>query len=129
MKTLVAISLSFLIFFQSVGFGIDDMFMLRDLTEHFKCHSEKYGDSVFDFFQKHYGSLQKEHSKEEDSHHENLPFQHHNCQHLVAEVILVAYEFPFKKSVVNTMAKPHFFYKDLYSFLENSPIFQPPQLA
>lgn len=129
MKTVFAISLSFLIFFQSVGFGIPDVFMMKDLTEHVKYHSEEYGDTLFDFFQKHYGSLQSEHSQEGDPHHEKLPFQHHNCHHLIAEVILVAYEFQLKKSMVSAMVNPHFFYQDLYSFLEKTTIFQPPQLA
>ena len=57
MKTLFAISLSLLVFFQSVGIGISDVFMLTDLVEHAKFHSEEYGDDFFAFFDKHYGAL------------------------------------------------------------------------
>lgn len=128
-RTVVAISLSLLIFFQNVGLEISDIFMLKDLTEHVKYHSEEYGDSVFAFFQKHYGSLQNEHRQNDDPNHEKLPFQHNNCHHVIVEVVLVAYEFELKKPVVHVMVNPHFFYQNLYTFLENNPIFQPPQIA
>lgn len=132
MKIIVAISLSFLVFFQSVGFGVADIFMLTDLVEHVKHHSEEYGDDFLTFFQKHYGELKAEHQKshkEEKSQHEKLPFQHNNCNHLLAEVIVSSYEFQLEKSIVSYTATPHFYYQDLYSFLERVSIFQPPQLA
>ncbi|MGB3343912.1 MAG: hypothetical protein WBA61_08375 [Aequorivita sp.] len=132
MKIIVAISLSFLVFFQSVGFGVADIFMLTDLVEHVKYHSEEYGDDFLTFFQKHYGELKSEHQKshkEEKSQHEKLPFQHNNCNHLLAEVIVGSYEFQLEKSIVSYTATPHFYYQDLYSFLERVSIFQPPQLA
>lgn len=132
MKTIVAISLSFLVFFQSVGFGMADIFTLNDLVEHAKYHSEEYGDDFLTFFQKHYGELKAEHQKsnnEEKSQHEKLPFQHNNCIHLLAEVVVIDYEFPLEKSVVSYMVNPHFYYQDLYSFLERASIFQPPKIA
>lgn len=132
MKTLFAISLSLLVFFQSVGFGISDVFMLTDLVEHAKFHSEEHGDNFFVFFEKHYGALKAEHQKnhqEEKSQHDRLPFQHNNCNHLLTEVIVIGYEFPLKKSIVSTTVKHHFYYQDLYFFLEKSTIFQPPKIA
>lgn len=110
---------------------MSDIFMLNDLVEHAHYHSEKYGDDFFTFFEKHYGALKTEHdnSTQEDSRHENLPFQHNNCHHLIAEVIIVEYEFYLKKSQVSYDTNPHFYYQDLYSFLERTSIFQPPQTA
>lgn len=132
MKTIVAISLSFLVFVQSVGFGMSDIFMLKDLVEHANFHSKEYGDDYFTFFEKHYGNLKGEHQKkhqEEKSQHEKLPFQHNNCNHLIGEVIVFGYEFHLEKSTVSYTADPHFYYQDLYSFLERASIFQPPRLA
>lgn len=132
MKTIISISLSFLIFFQSVGIGMSDVFMLNDLIEHAKYHSETYGDDFFTFLEKHYGTLKAEHEKnkqEENHDHKKLPFQHNNCNHLLIEIVLVFYEFPIKKSEISYPQKHHSYYQDFYSFLNNSNIFQPPQIA
>lgn len=132
MKILVAISLSFLVFFQSVGLSISDVFMFSELVEHSQYHSQEFGDDFFTFFQKHYGDLKAEHQKnhkEEKSQHEKLPFQHNHCNHLMAEVIVISYEFPLDKTVVSYTVNPHFFYQDLYSFQERVSIFQPPKIA
>lgn len=106
--------------------------MLNDLVEHANYHSEEFGDDFFTFFEKHYGDLKTEHQKNDEkgkSQHENLPFQHNHCNHLLAEVIVLSYEFPLEKSVVSYTANPHFYYQDLYSFLERASIFQPPKIA
>lgn len=132
MKTIVAISLSFLVFFQSVGIGLSDILTITDLVEHAKYHSEEFGDDLFTLFEKHYGDLKAEHQKnhqEEKSQHDKLPFQHNNCNHLVAEVVLPNYELPLEKKVVSYTANPHFFYQDLYTYLERVSIFQPPKIA
>jgi len=132
LKTIVAISLSFLVFIQSAGLSISDIFLLNDLIEHAEYHSEEYGDDFFTFFEKHYGDLKAEHEnsqKGEKSSHEKLPFQHNNCNHLVAEVIVVGYEFMLEKTVISYNANPHFYYQDLYSFLERTSVFQPPKIA
>lgn len=130
MKILVTISLSFLVFFQSVAMDISDVFMLTDLVEHAKFHSEKYGDDFFTFIEKHYGALKSEHqesAQEENHKHDKLPFQHNNCNHLLTEVILINYNFNFEKTETYYPSKHHFFYKNLYSFLERNTIFQPPK--
>lgn len=132
MKILFAISLSILVFFQSVGIGMSDFFMLNDLVEHAQFHSKEYGDDYFTFFEKHYGALKAEHlksHKDENSQHEKLPFQHNNCNHLITEVVVLGYDFSLKKSVISYTTKPHFYYQDLYFFLERTSIFQPPQTA
>ena len=111
---------------------MSDIFMLTDLVEHAQFHSEEYGDDFFTFFEKHYGDLKAEHQKthkEEKSQHEKLPFQHNSCNHLVADVIVIDYVFTLEKAVVSYTANPHFYYQDLYSFLERSSIFQPPKIA
>ena len=106
--------------------------MLKDLVEHAQFHSDEYGDDFLVFFEKHYGELKTEHQKshqEEKSQHEKLPFQHNSCNHLLVEVIVIGYEFPLEKSVVSYPANLHFYYQDLYFFLERASIFQPPKIA
>src|SRR5690554_3799236 len=132
MKTLIAISLSFLLFFQSVGIGMADVFMLNDLVEHAKFHSETYGDNFLTFTEKHNGSLKAEQqqNKHEEIHDDDkLTLQHNNCNQLITEIVLMDYEFPLKKSEISYPQEHHFYYQDFYSFLNRSNIFQPPKTA
>lgn len=132
MKTVFAISFSFLLAFQSVGFGIQDMFLLSKLVQHAQHHSESHGDDFFTFMQKHYGSLKAEHQdkeNEENHDHEQLPFQHISCHHTLADVVLVPFEIPILKAEINTLQSHTFHYQNLYSSLEKVSIFQPPKFA
>jgi|SRR5690554_5038544 len=132
MKILVAIFLSFLISFQSVGIGISDLFMLNELIDHVDFHAEEHGDDFFDFFEKHYGSLKAEHEQthqEEKAQHQKLPFQHYNLAHISSAVIINGYEFYFKKPLETVFVQHNSYYLSLYSFVESISIFQPPQKA
>lgn len=129
---MVAIALSFLVFFQSAGLGMNDLFLLGRLMEHAEYHSENYGDDFFTFFEKHYGALKAEHQKdhkEERQEHEELPFQHISCHHVLTEVVLAPFEINLQPSYL-PVQKPHrFFYQNLYSSLEKTSLFQPPKSA
>ncbi|MCG2431079.1 hypothetical protein [Aequorivita xiaoshiensis] len=132
MKTIFAISFSFLIAFQSVGVGIQDILLIEKLVQHAEYHFENHGDDFFTFMQKHYGSLQAEHEEEqkEDKHeHEKLPFQHISCHHVLTDVLLVSLDFEIPKVEINIPQSHEFHYQNLYSSLEKVSIFQPPQLA
>lgn len=132
MKTIVAISLSFLVFFQSVGFGVQDIFLLGKLAQHAEHHSENHGDDFFTFMQKHYGTLKAEHQENdaEDKHdHEELPFQHISCHHILSDIALVPFEFPLIRVVLDLQHTHTFNYQNLYSSLEKVSIFQPPKFA
>lgn len=132
MKILFTILLSLLVFFQSVGINISDIFMVIDLVEHAKFHAEEHGDDFFTFFEKHYGTLKAEHQKEhqeERSQHENLPFQHSNITPPLSEVDLADTGISLKRTLFSSTATHQFYYKDLYSFLERESIFQPPKFA
>lgn len=130
MKTIFAISFSFLIAFQSVGFGIQDMFLLGKLVQHAQHHSEDHGDDFFTFMQMHYGSLKAEHQESEESHdHDKLPFQHISCHHTLADIVIVPFELPILKSEIIIQQSHTFYYQNLYSSLEKVSIFQPPKFA
>lgn len=132
MKSLFAISFSLLIVFQSVGFGMQDIFLLERLVQHAEYHSENYGDDFFTFYEKHYGSLKTEHQKnhkEEDQEHQELPFQHTSCHHVLNDVVFAPFEIPILKAEINTQRLHTFHYQNLYSSLEKVSIFQPPKFA
>lgn|SRR5690625_2408003 len=132
MKVLIAISLSFLVFFQSVGMDMSDIFMLTDFIEHAKFHSVEHGDDFFTFLDKHYGSLKAAHEEahqEEKSEHEKLPFQNKTNINIISEVIVEDYEFPLIKSMIYHLIKHHFYYQNHYNFLDRDSIFQPPRFA
>lgn len=132
MKTLFAISLSFLVLFQSAGLGMKDIFLLGRFVEHAEYHSENYGDDFFTFYEKHYASLKTEHQKnhnEEKQEHEELPFQHISCHHLMIDVVLVPYELPILKGELAINNSHTFYYQNLYFSLEKVSIFQPPKFA
>ena len=132
MKKVVIILISLLVFFQSMGVNIADVYLLKDLLEHVQYHSEDIGDDFLMFFQKHYGDLKAEHhnnNKEEKSQHEKLPFQQNKCNHLLTEIVVLDYGVLLEKPLFSYTANSHFYYQDLYSSLERDSIFQPPQIA
>lgn len=129
---LITISLSFLVFFQSLGIGASDIFMLVDLVEHAQYHSEEYGDDFFIFFEKHYGSLKGEHNQnhqDEESQHKNLPFQQNTSVHFLSEVDIFTDDFHVQKPSLFTVEKDIFYYHNIYSSRYSKTIFQPPKYA
>ncbi len=72
-----SILLAFLFLMQTVQIQISDLFHFRDLAEHYTYHSEEFGDDLFNFIEKHYGTLAKKHRDDqprEQQDHQNLPF-------------------------------------------------------
>ncbi|WP_139855681.1 hypothetical protein [Aequorivita sinensis] len=126
MKAIFAISFSFLLAFQSVGIGIQDIFLIGKLVQHAEYHSENYGDDFFTFVQKHYG-IEKENHQEPE--HEELPFQHISCQHVLTDVVIISLDITLPKVEINIPQSHKFYYQNLYSSLEKISIFQPPKFA
>lgn len=132
MKTVIAISLSFLVLFQSAGFSMVDISELKMLWDHADYHTQEHGDDFYTFLDKHYGSLKFEHlnnHEEEQSKHEKLPFQHGTCQNLVIAIISYPLDNPFGKPMVSKETVFNFNYNDLYSFQKQVSFFEPPKLA
>ncbi|HZW76865.1 MAG TPA: hypothetical protein VFF21_01015 [Flavobacteriaceae bacterium] len=132
MKNFVAILLSTLILTQGAGLGVGDILLFGRLLEHAQCHSENYGDDFLTFLAEHYGPLYSEHKDahgEDDSHHKHLPFHHDQCHHSIAEVIVYSYEFPIERAYLPIISDSNFFYLDLHSSFEKTPLFQPPKIA
>lgn len=121
-----------LIFTQGAGLGLGDILLVGSLLEHAKYHSETYDDDFLTFLAEHYGSKHADHNTvhdHQDPHHKHLPFQHEHCNHSIAEVIVIAYEFPLAKPVFLKVPETNFYYLDLFSSFEEAPLFQPPRSA
>jgi len=123
---------SCLILIQSLNINFNDIVQLNGLIEHSKFHSKTYGDNFFSFIGKHYGELKQEHSKqhqEEKKKHEQLPFNHQSCAHSSIDLVSIIYDIPLLKSLPITTNSSNFYYLELYSLFEKTPVFEPPKLA
>ena len=118
-----------LILIQNFDLGFEDISKIDDLIEHASFHKDIYGDSFIDFIVEHYA---ENFSNHEDDHkeHDNLPFKHdsNNCQNTITLFTLGFCVFELKSNQAS-QHKSHFFYKDLYTFLNKSSVFQPPRQA
>ena len=123
--------LSFFLLMQSFNIHFSDVSQLSTLLKHIEFHESTYGDDIFSFIAKHYGDKVTEHEKQQEKSkdHQRLPFHHNIC---VDTVPLFLFETSFVRLVLSeslTLKKRSFFYHNFYSFLENTDILQPPQMA
>lgn len=132
MAKVLSLMLSVLLLLQSANPDMGDMLQISDLMEHARFHSEKYGDSFLTFLSKHYGALEQDHKKthqEEQSQHEELPFNHQACNHPALVFVLTGKPLPSMRSVNLATSPSNFFYQDSSSSFEQFEIFQPPRLT
>lgn len=128
MKTALSILLSLSISFQSLHLKVEDLWSVQELLEHVEMHSQKYGDSLGEFFVKHYGSLKTEHY-DTHSEHDKLPFNHKSTSIGVSVFLLDHQELPALWVAYATPSTHTYFYVSMYSSLEMDEIFQPPKHA
>lgn len=124
--------LAFLLLFQGTFWNMDDVTRMGALIEHAQFHADAYGDSFLDFLSKHYGELQKEHDgkhQEEQSPHDDLPFQHQSFVLVVADLNCMTARYTPPYSVVNDNTSQDFHYQNNYASLACFDIFQPPKIA
>lgn len=132
MTKLLSISISFIILIQSFGISFYDLLRLDAFIEHAQFHSEQHGDTVFVFISKHYGELKLNHEEkehEEKEEHEQLPFNHNNCTHILsmASFILNTFKSELKIFDFPEDIEANFFYHESRSSLHKLGLFQPPQ--
>ncbi|PTX59759.1 hypothetical protein C8N46_10869 [Kordia periserrulae] len=128
---IITISLSFLIFSQSVGFSVKDVLQIGDFFEHAQYHNEQYGDSLLEFISKHYGVLKTEHEQEhqeEREKHEKLPFQQ-TLQVGATAFILQSVEIQIKSIDFSELRDVQFHYLQSDSSLHSQKHLQPPRLS
>ena len=129
MRSLISISLSLLLLLQTVNFGATEVFRLGDLLEHAELHSKEYGDSFLSFLEKHYGSSREDHLATHEG-HEKLPFNHDS---MTKSTISVFFFYPRQvlelPETSYTPRATQFFYAEIFSFLVEQDIYQPPKMA
>lgn len=130
MSKLFSITLSLIIFTQSLGMTINDVVQIDEFIEHAKFHSQQYGDNVLVFISKHYGDLKADHEKEhqeEKEDHEQLPFKHHSISTSQLVFIFHTDKEEFGKTLFQKNSKTYFHYLSLFSSLHKRGLFQPPK--
>lgn len=126
----LSILLSVLLFLQGMRLDVSDIAQFDELLEHARFHSQKYGDNFLVFLSKHYGDLQEHHNQahqEEQGEHEELPFNHHSCQHLATTFLLLTRPLPLTRALVSADTSANFHYQETYSSFQKFDIFQPPR--
>lgn len=116
----------FLIAGMMTNTDMHEILKISNLVEHFKEHVAEQPRATFiDLIDMHYGS---DHPQEKpDKHHDNLPFQSHNCSHTSAVyVVNVSGTIDFELFENSTTVLS--FYKAQFPPQISGSIWQPPQL-
>jgi len=132
MIKLTSIFLSLLVFTQSLSSYVGTFDEVETLLEHAKVHADTYGDNIVVFLSKHYGELRVQHLKENNDtngDHEKLPFTHQNCSHSIAALNLTVTTLLPDNPIPVVDTTGYFNYSNLYTSLDESGIFQPPQFT
>ena len=130
-KASLSILLSALVLLQGLNLHVSEILELHVLLEHIEHHQSSYGDDLFSFLEKHYGTKKAEHDQEEHQNggnHENLPFKDQAC-HSPAPTMIVLAVSPIRNLISDgIMPRPSYHYQESYSFLDQTDIFQPPRI-
>ncbi|WP_299519582.1 hypothetical protein [Winogradskyella sp.] len=132
MSKLISILLSGFILIQSFQITLEDIMQIDELIEHAKFHKQEYGDNFFVFLSKHYGELKAEHSKtnqEEQSDHEQLPFQFQGQSTVLLAFLSSNYHTDFSRFKIKKIAESNFHYLNLYVSQHDKELLQPPRQA
>ena len=122
-----AVIFSSFILVQSFNIHLDDVFKLQELYEHAQFHQKKYGDDIFVFLSKHYGSLKEKHKKKHQKESKQLPFDHHSGFENAHAFVFYKIKCSTQISEPILFQSSNFFYQETYASLEKSDIFQPPR--
>lgn len=121
---------SLLILAQSFNINTESILKLSALIEHAHYHKDAYDDNFITFLSEHYGGLTSLH-KNQHQEHKDLPFKDHH--HMLCHVNSL---FTFNHSNYYIVVRhffekqpQQFFYQELFSSFEKSPIFQPPKIS
>lgn len=107
------------------GFGIDQSARLGDLVQHYQQHREENPKlSLGDFLAMHYRAG-SEHLKHPGHSHQNLPVSGHSAPVYTPGVVRLVAPFPVHVLIASKAA---FFHQaDMYSFLAEFALINPPR--
>lgn len=124
----MSFAIASLMLMQSVNVHINDVLQISNLMEHLDFHETTYGDDLFAFLNKHYGSSKEElNHDDENSHNHELPFTHTVCSDASTVFVVDLNPVVWESSEGDLSDQKDFFYTNTYSFLGNKDIFQPPK--
>ncbi len=130
-KVSISILLSALVLMQGLNLHLQDILELGALVEHMEYHQSSYGDDLYSFLEKHYGTKKTEHDGEEHQNgenHEKLPFKDKAC-HSSSSNMIVLTGSPMRNLTSDCiLPRSSFHYQESYSFLDQTDIFQPPRI-
>lgn len=112
---------------QSFDVHASDVLSLGAVLEHAQFHEAEFGDDLFTFYQKHFGSSSEDHvAHQHQEKHEKLP-QHDNLCSSVAHVFIVnpSNNIAVEANNLNEL-KLNFYYLEGISFTLAYDFFQPP---
>ncbi|MGB5242418.1 MAG: hypothetical protein WBN16_08170 [Lutimonas sp.] len=121
---------AFLFLIQSVQIQISDLLHFSDLVEHYNYHSEEFGDDLFSFIEKHYGTLAQKHSDDEPQErqdHQNLPF-HKVISQMDIQLQLNSTLFSIEYQEESSFRKQFHFYRFGAGIEFFFKVFQPPRI-
>ena len=130
MKKLFSVLLSLFVLLQSFGVHATDLLSIGAVIEHAQFHEAEFGDDLFTFYQKHFGTSSEEHvDHQHQDKHEKLP-QHDNLCSTVAHVFIVnpTNTITVEASNLNELSL-NFFYLEGNSYTLAYDFFQPPIFA
>lgn len=105
---------------------LHELLKISNLVEHFKEHSHEQPKVTFiDLIKVHYGSDLPD--EKQDEHHDNLPFQSHNCSYTSA-VYVVSVSGTITFELFENTTTVVSFYKAQFPPQISGSIWQPPQL-
>ncbi len=119
MKTILTYLLIVVFMAQSIGAHYHILDFFHEYAMDYRLHKEKYGDDIFSFVSKHFGSLKKYHSEE----HKKDQQEHNNKhKHCIYHLHLDQY---FLKTDLSINFHPVIFSKRIFYYQENftSPYF------
>jgi hypothetical protein len=114
---------------QSFQIHVSDLAHLNDLVEHYSYHRDTFGDDLFSFIEKHYGTLTQKHINDDpldQQKHQNLPFHHISLQ-IDFQLFLSPFTSNLENKEENSFSKQSYFYrfgKGINLYLK---LFQPPR--
>ncbi len=123
-------SLYLMIYFLLAGMmtsgDLHELLKISNLVEHINEHSEEQPKvTLIDLIKMHYGFGHPD--EKQDKHHDNLPFQSHNCNHTSAVYVVNlsgTIDFELFENSTSVLS----FYKAQFPHPISGSIWQPPQL-
>jgi hypothetical protein len=125
-----SILFAFLFLMQSVQIQISDLLHFSDLVQHYNYHSEEFGDDLFNFIEKHYGTLAQKHRDDqplEQQDHQNLPF-HKVITQLDLQLQLIPFLSTIDYNEESSIRKQLHFYRFGAGIELFTEVFQPPRM-